>query len=132
MEPSEVAGTIAERFAGAWNRHDMDEFALVFHDDASFVNVIGVHMRGRDEIRQGHARVHAGPYRSSSLVVEVEDARELAPNVVVALLSSQLEGDERAPGVTRTSRFTVVIESRGPNDWKIAAAQNTFLPIPEA
>jgi len=73
----QVATELATRFADAWNRHDMDELASVFDDDASFVNVAGTHMRGRDEIRQSHATIHAGPYRNSHIVVEVEDAREL-------------------------------------------------------
>lgn len=129
MDASKIAGEVADRFASAWNRHDMDAFAVLFQDDASFVNVIGVHMRGREAIRQAHARIHAGPYRDSSLLLEVDEARELAPGVIVAVLSSELTGDERAPGVSRPSRFTIVIEGSGPDTWKIAAAQNTLLPI---
>lgn len=124
-----IGAEFAARFASAWNRHEMEDFGLLFRDDASFVNVVGVRMRGRDEIRQAHANIHAGPYRDSHLLVEVEGARELVPGVIIADWHTQLSGDERAPGVIRASRLTVVIDRRG-DEWGIAAAQNTFVLTP--
>lgn len=125
----QVATELAARFADAWNSHDMDELASLFDDDASFVNVVGMHMRGRDQIRQAHATVHSGPYRDSHVVVEVEDARELAPDVIIAHARSELEGDERLPGEVRRSILTLVIH-HGNDSWGIAAAQNTFVVTP--
>jgi len=129
MDPDEVAEDFAARFAGAWNHHDMEELGRLFRDDASFVNVVGTRMRGREEIRKHHATVHAGHYRDSHLLVEVEDARELAPVVIVAVLRSQLSGDERVPGEVRHSLLTLVIDRRG-DEWSIVAAQNTFVVGP--
>ncbi len=129
MHPDEVAAELAARFASAWNRHDMGELASLFDDDASFVNVAGMRMRGREAIRQAHASVHAGIYRDSHVLVEVDDARELAPNVIVAALRTELIGDERAPGEVRYSLLTLVIDRHG-DDWAIAAAQNTHVVTP--
>jgi uncharacterized protein (TIGR02246 family) len=129
MDPHEVATEIAARFTGAWNRHDMDEFGRLFRDDASFVNVIGIRMQGRDEIQQMHANIHATHYRDSHLLFEVNDARELAPGVIVAGVRSQLSGDERAPGEVRDSLITLVADRRG-DEWGIAAAQNTLVMPP--
>jgi len=125
----QVATELAACFADAWNRHDMDDLVSLFDEDASFVNVVGMHMHGRDEIRQAHATVHAGTYRNSRIVVEVEDARELAPDVIVAHAHTELEGDERLPGEVRRSLLTLVIH-RGKEGWGVAAAQNTFLATP--
>jgi uncharacterized protein (TIGR02246 family) len=129
MDPYAAAGEVAAGFAATWNRHDMEEFGRLFHEDASFVNVVGMHMRGRAQIQQAHAGIHAGHYRDSSLVLEVADARELAPNVVVAVVDSALSRDERAPGEVRRSVITLVLESRDTDTWKIAAAQNTMLTV---
>jgi uncharacterized protein (TIGR02246 family) len=126
MDPNQVAAEIAERFTTAWNRHDMGEFALIFHDDASFVNVVGLRMRGRAEIQHAHASVHAGPYRESQIRVEIDDARELAPTVILAGMRSELSGDERRPGEVRRTVLTLVIDRRG-DAWGIAAAQNTLI-----
>ena len=71
-------------FANAWNTHDMDALAILFHEDGTFVNVVGSYEKGREEIRQSHAAIHASFYKDSVLRAEVLDARELVPGVIVA------------------------------------------------
>ncbi|MDX8512638.1 SgcJ/EcaC family oxidoreductase [Mesorhizobium captivum] len=39
---------VATAFADAWNRHDMDDFAALFSEDANFVNVVGMWWKNRD------------------------------------------------------------------------------------
>jgi uncharacterized protein (TIGR02246 family) len=129
MNAEEVASEIAGGFATAWNRHDMEALGRLFHGDAGFVNIVGVHMRGRESIQAGHGAVHAGAYRNSSLGAEVEDAREIRVDVIVAHVHCLLQGDERAPGQTRHSRMTLVIEQRAA-EWRIVAAHNTAITTP--
>ena len=129
MGANDVATETVSRFADAWNRHDMDEFGLLFHDDATFVNVIGFRMSGRDEIREHHARIHETHYRDSQILVELDDARQLAPLVIGAGMRCELSGDERTPGELRRSLITLVIDRRG-DEWGIAAAQNTLVMPP--
>lgn len=124
MDGVDVAIEVADGFARAWNQHDMEALGRLFHDDADFVNVVGLEMRGRESIQRNHAVVHAGAYANSTLRVAVDDSREIAPGVIVAHLHSQLEGDERAPGQTRHTLMTLVIEQRA-GQWRIVAAHNT-------
>jgi ketosteroid isomerase-like protein len=37
-------------FQAAWNAHDMDALAALFHEGATFVNRFGHYVRGIDEI----------------------------------------------------------------------------------
>jgi uncharacterized protein (TIGR02246 family) len=120
------ASEVADSFAAAWNRHDMVALGRLFHDDADFVNVVGLQMRGRESIQDHHGTIHAGAYRNSTLRVAVEDARKLGPDVIVAHVHSELEGDERAPLQTRQTLMTIVIERRI-DEWKIVAAHNTAI-----
>jgi len=123
------ARELVARFANAWNRHDMDALAALFHEDATFVNVRGTYLKGREEIRQQHAAIHAGPYRDSVLRAVLIDAREPVPGVIVAHVSTELDGDARAQGQTRHSLATFVIEQRA-GLWRFAAAHNTWvLPL---
>jgi uncharacterized protein (TIGR02246 family) len=126
MHEMEQAAEVADGFAAAWNRHDMEALGRLFHDDADFVNVVGMQMRGRASIQDQHSIIHAGAYRNSSLRVAVEDARKLGPGVIVAHVRSELEGDERAPLQTRQTLMTIVIEKRS-DEWKIVAAHNTAI-----
>jgi uncharacterized protein (TIGR02246 family) len=123
------AGELAAGFASAWNQHDMDALAGLFHADAAFVNVAGAYLQGREDIRRQHAAVHAGPYKDSVLRAEVLDARELAPGVIVAHVRTELDGDDRVPGQTRRSLVTFVIERRA-GLWRFAAAHNTNVVPP--
>jgi uncharacterized protein (TIGR02246 family) len=47
----DIAGELAASFAHAWNQHDMDDLAELFHDDAAFVNVRGAYLTGRDDLQ---------------------------------------------------------------------------------
>ena len=80
----EIANELMADFANAWNTHDMDALAILFHEDGTFVNVVGSYEKGREEIRQSHAAIHASFYKDSVLRAEVLDARELVPGVIVA------------------------------------------------
>jgi uncharacterized protein (TIGR02246 family) len=104
----------------------MDALVGLFHQDAAFVNVRGAYLRGADEIRRQHAAVHAGPYKNSVLHAEVLDARELAPQVILAHVRTDVAGDERVPGQTQQSLATFVIEQRD-GLWRFAAAHNTHV-----
>jgi uncharacterized protein (TIGR02246 family) len=119
-----LAGETADGFATAWNKHDMEALGQLFFEDADFVNVVGLHMRGRESIKEGHGAAHAGPYTDSTLDVEVDDAKEFVPGAVIAHWQTQLEGDARAPGQIRRTLMTVILERRA-STWKIVAAHNT-------
>jgi uncharacterized protein (TIGR02246 family) len=75
----------------------MDALALLFHEDGTFVNVVGTYEKGREEIRHSTAAIHASFYKNSALRSEVLDARELVPGVIVVHVSNELEGDAPAP-----------------------------------
>jgi uncharacterized protein (TIGR02246 family) len=129
MDDAEVASEIACGFAAGWNEHDMSALGRVFHDDATFVNVAGTYMRGREEIEAGHGLAHAGPYRNSALSMQVLDARQVVPDLVVAHLRTEVLGDERAPGQVQPTLLTLAIERRA-GAWKIIAAHNTRIITP--
>ena len=124
MAEQDVAGALSDGLANAWNSHDMDAFGRLFWDDAAFVNVVGTHMRGRESIQHHHSVGHAGPFKASTLSLTVEESRHIAPGVIVAHVRGGLDGDLRAPGETRFTLMTLVIEQRA-TDWKIVAAHNT-------
>jgi uncharacterized protein (TIGR02246 family) len=124
-----IADELIADYANAWNVHDAAALTLLFHEDGTFVNVVGTYSKGREEIRQLHAAIHASFYKDSVLRSVVLDARELAPGVIVAHVSNELEGDARAPGQTVRTLATYVIEQRA-GSWKATAAHNTRIVPP--
>ena len=67
-----------------WNATDSQAFAAPFAPDADFVNVYGMHARGRDAIAQGHEFILRGPYAGSRVAYTVEAVRLLRPDVALA------------------------------------------------
>ena len=118
---------IAAAFVRAWNVHDMDALADLFAKDADFVNVLGMRMRGREEIRQIHIRVHRTVFKDSTLNENSTSVKFLNPDVAVAHMSWTLTGHltpEMKPGPQRDGILSFVAKSDG-NNWMIHAAQNT-------
>ena len=127
--PNSVPDELIAGLVAAWNRHDMTAFASVFHEDAAFVNVVGTYARGRRGIEQLHATAHASFYRNCTISMRLEDARMAAADVIVAHVTSDVRGDERAPDQVRETIMTLVIE-RQHGLWKISAAHNTAVAVP--
>jgi uncharacterized protein (TIGR02246 family) len=46
-----VAEELMAGYASAWNAHDIDALAALFHENGTFVNVNGSYEKGREEIR---------------------------------------------------------------------------------
>lgn len=129
--PEEVPGD----FAAAWNRHDMKALARLFSDRADFVNVIGLHWRGRGEIERAHTEIHATRMKDSRLTILAKTVRPLRADVAIVHADWELQGDtgiEGKPLPPRTGVLSFVVAKRG-GAWLVESAQNTdIVPIPNA
>jgi uncharacterized protein (TIGR02246 family) len=116
-----------------WNSHDMTAFAALFSRHADFVNVLGMHWRGREEIEARHADAHRTIFRDSILRPESYGVRGLTPTIVLVHLNWQMTGADTVPGQEagedRHGVMTLLVE-RG-EGWLIAAAHDTeTVPVP--
>jgi uncharacterized protein (TIGR02246 family) len=132
MDAANAFAEIVAALTAAWNRHDMEAFAALFHEDATFVNIRGTLWKGRDAIRDVHKQIHSTFYRASQVAQEVEDVRVLAPTVALGHIRSDLSGDERFPDTVKHTQMTLVIlEMNG--RWLIAEGHNTEIaPLPSS
>jgi uncharacterized protein (TIGR02246 family) len=125
--------------AEAWNRHDARAWVAPFSEDAEFVNILGMILKGRAEIERRHAEIFAGIFASTRVVVTTRSVRLLGASGAVAETDYELRGYARLPpgvqptdadGTLRT-RLKYVWELR-PDGWRVVSAQNTaVLPPPE-
>jgi len=119
--------TVVAGFEDAWNRHDMDAFAALFHEDAAWVHWRGGYWRSRDEIKRGHLAVHQTFYKNTHMqTIAVEDITFLTPVVVLIHYRNNMTGDERSPGQLLRYRLTMVLTKRD-GLWRISAGHNTRL-----
>ena len=118
---------LVEILRDSWNRHDMKVFSSVFSEDADFVNVGGIRLKGRDEIELTHAERHKTQFRESKMELGPIDIRFLDSHVAVVHGESRIEGDKNPDGTPRTSRRTIftAIALKKIDEWKFVAFQNT-------
>lgn len=127
-QDSAAARQIVGDFVSAWNAHDMQTFGTLFTEDADFINVVGVWMKGRGEIEKIHTETHNTMFKTSTLAGAVSDLDVLCPDVAVMHMSWTLTGhrgpDMKPAPEPRTGILTLVAV-RGEGRWLIHSGQNT-------
>lgn len=125
-----------EQAMKGWNAKSGAEFAKPFAEDADYVIINGMHIKGRAVIDKGHQQIFDTIYKNSSLAVTVEQIRFLRPDVAVVHIRSALTVTT-PENSTRTGegRITMVM-LKNQDRWEIAAFQNTPIqappPVPQA
>ena len=127
--PQEQVATIVRALEDAWNDADGNAFAAPFAVDADFVNVYGMHARGREAIAQGHVAIFKGPYAGSSIRYVPEEARLLRPDVALARVHGELVIPGGPMAGEFLARFSLVLTEEG-GRWEIASFHNTFITQP--
>jgi uncharacterized protein (TIGR02246 family) len=142
-EREEAVRAVVNRFAEAWNRHDLDAFGALFALDADFVNVTGQLWKGRKEIQRRHAYTHGtipreavpeaapasyGIFKSSTYHFDRIDVRLPRPDLAIAHGAWTMRGDART-AEPRHGMMTFTLTRDGDN-WLYEAVQNTEINRP--
>ncbi len=131
---AEAIDAVLARKTDAWNRHDMDAFVADTLPDVEWVNVVGMHWKGRDAVRKAHIAFHKGMFATSRLLPPDKKAmREIAPGVVIVVQEGRIEGVGMTPGGTpypadgnvMTLILVKTAEANAAGEWRIAHVHNT-------
>lgn len=126
-----AAGDLAKQFETAWNAHDMEAFALLFHPSATFVNRIGQYWRGRDEVVRQHALIHSSIYRDTTISNRVQDVDFIADDVaIVHVRSTASFGPSMPHGPREMSAQFMYVATLRDGKWGIQAGHNVGLMDP--
>lgn len=125
----DAAPAMTEKWKSAWNAHDMSCMAELLTHDADFVNVLGKHWKGIEDIRRAHAAMHETQFRESVWENESVAVQTLHPGVGLVHFRWSIRGDFDPDGTPRNPRSGLfswlVVESQG--TWSIRAAHNTTI-----
>lgn len=116
-----VARALSDRYASAWNAGDMAGFGALFVPDARHVNMSGEVLRGRSTIVDVHRRNRASYPASVRMIAQLEGARAITEDAIVAVVRLEIVNDPARPGVVSPSRVTLTLVRRD-GQWKIAQA----------
>jgi uncharacterized protein (TIGR02246 family) len=127
---------IIDRQTDAWNKHDMDAFVADAMPDLNWINVVGMHWKGRETVLKAHAVLHKGMFANSRMLTpEITMMREIAPNVIVETHVNRIEGVGALPsGATYPSNGNLItlVFVKTQAGWRLAHAHNTTIAYDQA
>lgn len=107
-----------------WNAKSGALYAKPFADDADYVVVNGMHLRGREAIEKSHQYIFDTVYKNSTLSVSVKQIRFLRTDVAVVHVSGNNRVRQGAETIEMVGTLTLVM-TKEKGEWKIVAFQNT-------
>lgn len=125
-DDDEAVRKVVASYEEAWNTHQMDALARLFREDAEWINKVGMHWRGRDEIMRAHTVFHETIFKNHKYRTDAVQTRLIAPGVAVAVVTETFDGftapDGRQWPQARNRLSYIML--KGPEGWKIAHGQN--------
>lgn len=119
-------------YTNSWNRSTGKGFSKDFSVDADFVNIYGMHFKGKQEIEDRHIEILSTLFKESQLEILQTNLREVNPDLVIANVYWKLDGyrDPRSgkDAITQTKKgIFIQVFVRAEKKWEITASQNTLV-----
>lgn len=112
---------IVTRMQEGWNTGSGKEFAAAFDEDADYVIVNGMRVKGRKEIAAGHQHIFDTIYKNSRQSSTVQTVRFLSDTIALAHVEWNLKLADAREG--KAMNLLVLTKKNG--QWSIAAFHNT-------
>jgi len=123
-EDEKAIRNIIQSLADAWTAGDGKKFGEPFAEDADYVVVNGVRLKGCEAIAQGHQRIFDTIYKDTKLKAEILKIRFLHKSVAVVHTQGSIAKKPEAFPVV-PGAFPSFVLSKENGKWQIVAFQNT-------
>ena len=117
---------IVSGYEQAWNTHDMKFLATLFREDVEFINVVGMHWRGRDAVVKAHAIFHEIMFKDCRLKTDAVELRPLGADSAIAVVTYTQDAFTTPSGqvMPKTQTKLSYVLARTAGEWKIAHGQH--------
>ncbi len=105
-----------------WNTKSGALFAKPFAEDADYVVINGMYLKGRPAIEAAHQRIFDTIFKETTIALTVKQIRYLRSDVAVVHASGHRDSPQK--DLTSDAMITFVM-TKEKDGWKIAAFQNT-------
>jgi len=120
---------VATAYAEAWNHHDMGTLAELFTDDADWINIVGMHWRGKAAIVKAHDVFHRTIFQKMEIGVTDIGIRAITSDVaatVIALKAGEYTTPDGKQQNATLDRPSLIFVNRN-GEWRIAHGHNTVV-----
>ena len=111
-----------KQLESGWNTKSGAVFAKAFAEDADYVVINGMYIKGRATIETQHQRIFDTIYKDTRINLTVKQIRFLRPDVAVVHVNGHRAGPTKE--LTGDAILTLVM-TKDQHGWTIAAFQNT-------
>lgn len=105
-----------------WNTKSGAVFAKPFAEDADYVVINGMYLKGRTAIEAAHQRIFDTIFKDTTVALKVKQIRFLRPDVAVVHVEGHRDGPTRE--LVQDALVTMVMTKEN-GAWTVAAFQNT-------
>jgi uncharacterized protein (TIGR02246 family) len=105
-----------------WNTKSGALFAKPFAEDADYVIINGMYIKGRVAIDKGHQQIFDTIFKNTKISLSVKQIRFLRPDVAVVHVNGHRDGP--TADLVSDAILTLVM-TKGSSGWQIDAFQNT-------
>ena len=120
---------VLTRYIEAWNRHEMNALTELLADDADWINIVGMHWRGKAAVIKGHEVYHRTIFQKTQLTITNSAIRAITPDVAVAVVTLKVGPFTPPDGKPRfgtEDRESFILVKRG-GAWRITHGHNTVI-----
>jgi uncharacterized protein (TIGR02246 family) len=110
---------LRDEYIAAWTKGDARAIAMLYVEQALFVNAAGQVMSGRQEIQQAHEKQFAGPWKGTKLTV-TPGRTQMVGDMMVEEGRYQLTGGEAAKMGGDRGHYLITL-ARTDGQWRIAS-----------
>lgn len=116
--------TTIDALNAAWNRGDATAFSAQCTEDVDFINLLGLHVKGRAAVTRLHETIFKGPFLDSTLTFSIEDVRIVSPGAIVAIVPGEMD-IPAGPVKGHLSTVATMLFVREDAGWRLASFHNT-------
>ncbi len=113
----------------AWNAHDMNAYGKLLRADVEWVNVVGMHWKGRDDVMAAHDAFHRTIFKNHRIKTDDVQIRQLCTGYAIAVVTTTNDAFTTPDGHViskRQDRQTYVL-AKGPEVWKVVHCENVWV-----
>jgi len=119
-----------DAFFTSWNRHDFSDMKNYIAEACDFVNIVGMHWKGREEVQYAHQAFHQTSFKDMPLEKRAVTIRFLTPDVAVAhvlmhVMKSYITPDGSRAGDNDGLATFVFVKRMGA--WMVEAVENVVV-----
>ena len=110
--------TLIERFTNVWNKHDPKEFAELFVDDGEWTDVLGQHVKGKEQIKKLHEYPFNTVLKDATLTVISVRSRSIRDDIVAIDVEWKTTGNKTPDGKSipnRNGLLDLIVTLQGDN-----------------